>query len=219
MINPYEPSGESPHRSKQRLDAEPICVYTASSNFDAHAMATWLESNDIPAYAVEDVAGTNVSILGSVNQFHAPQVFVERTDVEAALPLIRQFEVRRRARGKGEGGAEPLKAECEECGALSEFPASQNGTTQNCPTCGAYMDVGLDEWSEGLDFDAVEEEIDSPPETLESAVSRARELDASGEWQIAIEVYRSAAETWPDEAIYLQNCIAEIQRKIDAAEG
>ena len=48
---------------------------------------------------------------------------------------------------------------CEECGRASEWPASQMGTTQDCPHCGAYMDIPDPEenWDEA-DFEEGEGE-------------------------------------------------------------
>ncbi|MEO1524677.1 MAG: hypothetical protein AAFX06_04535 [Planctomycetota bacterium] len=218
MINPYQPPPEDSDQPGQRIDAAPVCIYTALNNFDAHALVTWLEAHDIPAFAFEDVAGTNVSILGSINDLHAPQVFVDTSDVEAAVPLIKQFEVRRRERQTTQIDADGITATCEECGQSSQFPAKQNGTTQTCPKCRAYMDVGTDDWPDDFDFGEADEVV-APPSTLEETVQRARKLDATGEWEQAIEVYRDAYGRWPEEETYFKNCIAEIQRKIDAARG
>jgi Zn-dependent protease len=46
-----------------------------------------------------------------------------------------------------------VEARCEECGAVSLFPAAERGTVQTCPTCGASMDVGPVEgdWWQGVD--------------------------------------------------------------------
>jgi hypothetical protein len=37
---------------------------------------------------------------------------------------------------------DPVEVDCEECGRRCEFPAEQNGSVQECPHCGAYLDVG-----------------------------------------------------------------------------
>jgi hypothetical protein len=43
-----------------------------------------------------------------------------------------------------------IETECEECGARIKFPASEAGTVQDCPNCGAYLDVPdpNDPWNE-----------------------------------------------------------------------
>lgn len=45
-----------------------------------------------------------------------------------------------------------VQVTCEECGKASSFPAAQRGTVQDCPHCGASVDVEADvfsgEWSE-----------------------------------------------------------------------
>jgi rubrerythrin len=36
---------------------------------------------------------------------------------------------------------DPVIAVCEECGQSAEYPPEQSETIQNCPHCGAYVDV------------------------------------------------------------------------------
>ena len=52
-----------------------------------------------------------------------------------------------------------VEAVCEECGKSSQWPASQMGTTQDCPHCHNYMDVPDPEenWDE-VDFEEGEGE-------------------------------------------------------------
>jgi hypothetical protein len=35
----------------------------------------------------------------------------------------------------------PVEVVCEECDKTSTFPAEERGSVQNCPHCGAYLDV------------------------------------------------------------------------------
>jgi hypothetical protein len=37
---------------------------------------------------------------------------------------------------------ERVEVVCEECGCRASFPAQERGTVQECPKCGAYVDVG-----------------------------------------------------------------------------
>jgi hypothetical protein len=36
----------------------------------------------------------------------------------------------------------PIEVVCDECDQKSLFPANQRGTIQDCPACGAFVDVG-----------------------------------------------------------------------------
>ena len=48
-----------------------------------------------------------------------------------------------------------IQVECEECGKNSLFTKELDGTTQECPHCYAYVDVGELDW--GIDFGEPEE--------------------------------------------------------------
>jgi len=121
---------------------DPMAVYTAASNIEAHMIVTMLDSEGIPAYAVEDQSGASLWMLGTISQFHRPKVWVGRADADAATQAIEQFEKRQRELRAAGTGATEIEVRCEECGAISMFPASQNKTVQDCPKCGAYVDVG-----------------------------------------------------------------------------
>lgn len=195
----------------------PIAAYTANGNLEAHAVVTWLESNGIRAYAVEDNSGASLFAFGAISQFHNPQVFVDKTDIDRAGDVLRQFELQRDQRRKDLDGAPPIVSECEECGVASEFPASQNGTTQNCPKCHVFMDVGTSEWPD--DFDFGDAESDSAlPGNVDDAIAAASKLEQVGDWDDAIDAFHEAADRWPSHATYIRNCIAEIERKRDATQ-
>ncbi len=192
----------------------PVLAYTANGNHEAHAVVTWLESNGVKAHAVEDNSGVSLFAFGTISQIHKPQVFVSESDYARAESLIQVFESQRDARRKEVENAPPITSECEECGAESDFPASQDGTTQNCPKCYAFMDVGTLGWPE--DFDFGEDEIESPIiDDVEEAMDIAAQLDNSGEWDAAILAYQDIADRWPEHAHYVANCITEVQRKLD----
>jgi hypothetical protein len=223
--NPYKPpttpmSGEgvrpSSNEDKDAL-AEPVAAYTANGNLEAHSVVTWLESNGVRSYAVEDNSGVSLFVFGTISQFHKPQVFVNKAELQRARELLRQFESQRDKPRVDLVGAPPITAECEACGASNEFPASQDGTTQNCSMCDAFMDVGSFDWPD--DFDVGEEEPASQtPDTAEDAVYAAVQLDKTGEWDAAIAAYRVIADRWPEHATYVANCIADVQRKLDATQ-
>ena len=195
---------------------KPIVAYTANGNLEVHSVVTWLESNGVPAYAVEDLSGLSLFQFGTISQFHKPQVFIEEYDSERAIGLLLQFEKQRDLRRKELEDAPPITAECEECGSSSEFPASQDGTTQNCPKCYAFMDVGTIEWPDGFQ-EGEAEPFSRSPDTIDDVVDAASKLDKAGDWDDAIKAYRKAVDRWPEHATYLGNCIAEVERKRDLA--
>jgi hypothetical protein len=223
--NPYQPPQTTPNDSQpmpQDLKGdsltEPTLAYTAIGNLEAHGVVAWLRSHGIRAHAVEDHSLGGLFILGVVTQIHKPQVFVNKVDFEDAAELIQQYEAQRNRERSVLDTMPPITSECEECGTASEFPVSQNGTTQNCPKCNAYMDVGTDQWPEDFDFgeDVDETNLDV---TDEEALDAAIELDRSGDWHEALSAYRDVAKRWPQHHVYANNCISAIQHKIDTAAG
>ena len=230
-LNPYEPplspshnSGDPPPLDPPPLDVNrdslttPTLAYTANGNLEAHSVVSWLRLNGVRAYAVEDNSGVGLYTFGTISQFHKPQVFVDKSELESAVELLRQFEARRDRRCTELDNSPPIESACEECGATSEFPASQDGTTQNCPKCRAFMDVGNIDWPDDFDF-SDGDESQSPELTADDAMNAASRLDELGDWLDAITAYRNIVDRWPDHATYASNCISAIQRKIDAANG
>jgi hypothetical protein len=132
--------------------ANPIAVYSANTNQDAHLLKSMLDSAGIEASVTEDNSLVGGWWGGTAPNLHRPKVWVDRSQEEAAAAILRDFEQKRFERSEyGKDiptNTEPVKATCEECGETSEFPAVQRGSVQTCPHCGAAMDVGMEEGDE-----------------------------------------------------------------------
>jgi Putative prokaryotic signal transducing protein len=126
---------------------DPFAAYTPRNNLEAHLVCRLLRDAGIEAWAIEDLSSENGTGMGGV-----PQVWIERTDIERARPVLIEYDRWNAQRRVAEGGTHDAGARvevvCEECGERSMFPAAQTGTTQSCPSCHAYVDVetrgGLD---------------------------------------------------------------------------
>ena len=119
---------------------KPVIVYTAATNVDAHLIVDLLQANGVPAHAVEDQSGVSLWAFGTISQFHKPNIWVDEATAQKAVDLIQGFEEKRRARNTPNSGE--IHIVCEDCGKPTAFPSSLHGTTQECPHCGAYVDVG-----------------------------------------------------------------------------
>ncbi len=126
---------------------EPVAVYTAGTNLEAHVIVSMLNDNGVPAFAVEDQSGA-LWMFGTIGQIHRPKIWVAKSTTAEAQELIRGFEDHRRERKNRGPGTQEIPVQCEECGKTSMFPDTQEGTMQNCPTCDAYVDVGELDWDE-----------------------------------------------------------------------
>ena len=78
-------------------------------------------------------------------------MWVEKWAAPKAAELIRRFEERKWQRAHPDAGTSHIQVQCEECGKISFFPDSLNGTTQECSHCGAYVDVGELDWETEAD--------------------------------------------------------------------
>jgi hypothetical protein len=110
--------------------------------------STWLSQHGIPAHVsdlltlggLEGLTGLAPGVSA-----HGLEVWVDDPAQAAeARRLLAEHEeelAHRTAREERQG---PVEVVCEECGRSSIFPGSQYGTIQDCPHCGAYLDV--EEW-------------------------------------------------------------------------
>jgi hypothetical protein len=134
----------------------PVAVYSADNNLEAELLCTYLANNGIEAYPTWDESRVATWMFGNLSQLNNPQVWVDQTNVEAAAPLLVEYEGERKRRqskvdASKASDAASIDVVCEECGKPTSFPASKNGTTQDCSHCGAFVDVGDEEsfdWSD-----------------------------------------------------------------------
>ena len=132
---------------------DPVAIYNAANNLEAHFLRDGLIAAGIEAFVIEDLSQVGTWVGGLVPEIHKPQIWVEREDIERARPFLEEFEARAaelRESGAGNDAATPpIEVVCEECGGCASFPAVQKGSVQQCPHCGAYVDVGETELPEG----------------------------------------------------------------------
>lgn len=138
---------------------EPFAAYNANDNIEVHLVCNLLNDAGIVAMVIEDLSYVGAVSWGGLSaELHKPQVWIERADSDRAKVILDEYESRAIARRKPATGGEPIRVICEECGAASDFPSTQNGTTQDCPHCHAYVDVGNEVSIEGWDEVTGEEE-------------------------------------------------------------
>jgi hypothetical protein len=114
-------------------------VHTAGSVEEARVVAAWLEQQGVETF----VKDTNViGALGYATPAFAPRgieiCVVDEAVAERARTLLAE---RARTPTPADANAPGIEARCEECGRTASFPASQRGTVQSCPYCGAYIDI------------------------------------------------------------------------------
>ena len=129
--------------------SDPVAVYTAHDNVEADVMRIFLQNEGIEAFAIGDDSVVGLWWFGPLTGIHKPQVWVNRSDAERARQLVIEYEDRQLDRRDALATDAPqIEVVCEECGKTSWFPAAQRDTTQDCPFCHAYVDVGVVEFSD-----------------------------------------------------------------------
>ncbi len=136
--------------------SKPVAAYNAENYVEAQVLGTYLAQNGVEAYPTLDRSNAGLSTFGSLPEVFKHQVWIDESNVEAAQPLIAEYERERsRRQSLSNDGlvsdGQPVDVVCEDCGKTTAFPASQRGTVQDCSHCGAYVDVGDEEpfdWSD-----------------------------------------------------------------------
>jgi hypothetical protein len=121
-------------RRKHMALQDPVAVYDAANDVEAQLICNFLNEAGVEAYITEDDA--------QVGQVMKPQVWVDRSAIDSAKPILQDYERRQQREGMAQADDAVVESVCEECGQRTAFSASQEGTVQTCPHCGSCMDVG-----------------------------------------------------------------------------
>ena len=142
---------------------DPIAVYTAATNIEAQLIKMLLTEAGVEAFAAEDLSTAGLWMFGALPEIHKPQVWVSSQDHDRARRIVQEYERQTAERNQAlqeveSNPAKGIEVLCEDCSKRSSFPSSQRGTVQECPHCGAYVDVGdIDQgdafWLEGDEVD------------------------------------------------------------------
>ena len=139
---------------------DPVAVYNAATNVEAHLVCNALSQSEIHATVIEDVSTAGLWMFGLLPEIHKPQVWVERRDVDQAKAVLEAYERQAATQRDTLAAGDPIYVTCEDCGKRSSYPPSQRGTVQDCPHCHAYVDVDDMPWAESEDADDGTETID-----------------------------------------------------------
>jgi hypothetical protein len=132
-----------------------VAIFTASSNSRAQVLCHALVQAGVEAYVTEDESLVGLWMGETLPGIHSPKVWVEREEAPRAAAILEELQRREdELRQSAAEGGEELEVTCSACQSTARFPASQRGSVQVCPHCGAYLDVGEDdpgEWQDGID--------------------------------------------------------------------
>lgn len=154
---------------------DPVAIYTAASNIEAHEIAELLLVTGISAQVVEDNSQIGAWVGGLNSVLHKPKLWVSSSDLESANSVIREYEARIQQRQlthqvQVDLNSEWIDARCDTCGTVTRYAPVEKGTVVNCPSCYAFMDVGGDVEFDDWNVIEVEGEEQVPdPEASEEA--------------------------------------------------
>lgn len=118
---------------------DPVCVRRSATTEEADVIAAWLDDQGIKATVMgHDSFGHQafgVTDPEGVGVFVADEAAAER-----AVELLTEHD-KVTTKGSDTGGGGTVSFKCEGCGGAATFPVALKGTTQECPHCGAYVDV------------------------------------------------------------------------------
>jgi hypothetical protein len=124
---------------------DPVAAYSAASNEEALLVRNALRGSGVEAYVTEDLSVIGAWAGGLLPGIHNPQVWVDRADVERAVPVLEEYERQGASRREDAAAGPPVEVACEECGTVNTFSAAQHGSVQQCHSCAAFIDVGEDD--------------------------------------------------------------------------
>ena len=129
----------------------PVVAYEARDNAQANLLRLRLIAEDVTAFVEEDHSGVGDSLWGQ-SSLNKPKVWVEKTNLEQALAVLKQFErelVQKSQRVEDSVNTwKMIDAVCETCGTTQQFAEEMKGSVQDCPQCGDFLDVGNVDWDE-----------------------------------------------------------------------
>lgn len=138
------------------LYRDPKCVFVTEDPGIADVIVDSLGHEGIQAQVMNRATLGGLVGLTVFSKTGVPAAGIEvwvldEKQVPRALEVIEEFSNRRSERKSANEALGDIDAKCEECGESSTFPGKLRGTVQDCPRCGAYMDIpGGDEefdWS------------------------------------------------------------------------
>ena len=115
---------------------EPVCIRHANNLEEASIIVAWLADQGVEAH-IADPDNPGVMAFG-VTDPEGIEVYVkDEATAQRARKLLEEHDRSKESRD----ATGDVSISCEACGNSYGFTADQRGSTQECPECGAYIDV------------------------------------------------------------------------------
>jgi hypothetical protein len=139
------------------INRDPRCIFVTDHPGEADVVVIWLGQQEIAAQVM------NRNTMGGLEGL-TPWVGVSARGIEvwvkdaddasrAGQLLAAHHALQAGKAPESTTPRGPVNVLCEECGASVAFPGADHGSVQDCPECGAFIDVldGDEEWEEPAD--------------------------------------------------------------------
>ncbi|MCA8982327.1 MAG: hypothetical protein KDA76_01090 [Planctomycetaceae bacterium] len=150
---------------------DPNCVYVTNDLREAELIVVWLRQQGLEAEIqthLKESDGVGLGVYNNSDMWSRLEIHIKDLErVEEVRELISQNEeeLLQPVREIEAAPLEDILVACEACGNTALFPSEMQGTVQDCPHCGAYLDVpgGEDEFDWSIVDETVAED-DMPVE-------------------------------------------------------
>ena len=151
---------------------DPSCVFVTGDRAAAKLIVDWLKERGVAAVVqthMPESDGVGLTPISDADMRARQEIHiteVDRADEIRDLILEHQEELIERAQTIESAPPQDVLVTCEACGQTAVYAAEYQGTVQDCPHCGAYLDVpgGEDEFDWSVVDETVAED-DLPEET------------------------------------------------------
>jgi hypothetical protein len=142
---------------------DPKCVYVADSMGLAEVVATWLAEQGFPAEVMNQATlgglrGLTPYALSGVSADGVEVWVQDAAHADDARKALAEQARRAAAEQAAREAAPPVEVVCEDCNQTSTFAGKERGSVQDCPHCGAYLDVPGDDDSGPSEWEKQEPE-------------------------------------------------------------
>lgn len=119
------------------MSDEPVCIRKAGTLEEASIIVAWLADQGVEAH-IADADNPGVIAFG-ITDPEGIMVFVkDQATAERAGTLLMDHDNEHESTETGGD----VDVTCDACGETFHCDADMTGKTQECPKCGAYVDVG-----------------------------------------------------------------------------
>lgn len=113
-----------------------VCVHRARDIGEADIIVAWLDEQGIASMVKDRYAVGTLQVPQIVAPRGIEVCVLDAQQADQARALLAQHAAENAA-----PSGTPIDATCEECGAITRFPAAHSGSVQSCPHCRAYIDI------------------------------------------------------------------------------